>query len=59
MVRLGGEKEIGARIGEAREIAGLSQGDLASLISIARPAMNKIETGHEQDRERRTSGDGL
>lgn len=45
MVRLGGEKEIGARIGEAREIAGLSQGDLASLISIARPAMNKIENG--------------
>lgn len=45
MVRDVSEKGIGARIGQAREAAGLSQGELASEVSIARSAMNKIENG--------------
>lgn len=39
------ESDIGARIAEAREIAGLTQAELASEISIDRSAMNKVERG--------------
>lgn len=45
MVRQASEKEIGDRIGQARELAGLSQGELASQVSMSRSAMNKIENG--------------
>jgi Zn-dependent peptidase ImmA (M78 family)/DNA-binding XRE family transcriptional regulator len=45
MVRLVAEGDIGARIADARESAGLSQGELAAEVSIDRSAMNKIERG--------------
>lgn len=45
VVRPANEKEIGDRIGQARELAGLSQGELASQVSMSRSAMNKIENG--------------
>lgn len=45
MVRMVGESDIGARISEAREFAGLSQGELAARVSVDRTAMNRIERG--------------
>lgn len=45
MVRYLGERDIGARIAEARESTGLSQAELASAVSIDRSAMNKVERG--------------
>lgn len=38
-------ESIGARISEAREAAGLNQGDLASELGMDRSAVNKIERG--------------
>lgn len=39
------EVTLGARVREARERAGLKQGELASLVSLDRTAVNKIEGG--------------
>ncbi|UUZ57650.1 helix-turn-helix domain-containing protein [Nocardioides sp. B-3] len=40
-----GEKALGARIKEARERAGLKQGELAALVGLERTTVNKIEGG--------------
>lgn len=45
MARAVEEGGIGARIGAAREAAGLNQGELAAEVAIDRSAMNKIEHG--------------
>ncbi len=39
------EKTLGARVREARERAGLKQGELAQLVGLDRTAVNKIECG--------------
>ncbi|MEU4834323.1 XRE family transcriptional regulator [Streptosporangium sp. NPDC023615] len=39
------EKTLGARVREARERAGLKQGELGQLVSLDRTAVNKIECG--------------
>jgi len=39
------EKRLGARLREARERAGLKQGELAALVNLDRTAINKIEGG--------------
>ncbi|MGW4638393.1 helix-turn-helix domain-containing protein [Sphaerisporangium sp. NPDC004334] len=39
------EKTLGARVREARERAGLKQGELAQLVGLERTAVNKIECG--------------
>ncbi len=39
------EKTLGARVREARELAGLTQGELAQRVDLDRTAVNKIETG--------------
>ncbi|MEV6984706.1 XRE family transcriptional regulator [Sphaerisporangium sp. NPDC051017] len=39
------EKTLGARVREARERAGLKQGELAQLMGLERTAVNKIECG--------------
>jgi len=39
------ETTLGARVREARERAGLKQGELASMVSLDRTAVNKIEGG--------------
>jgi Zn-dependent peptidase ImmA (M78 family)/transcriptional regulator with XRE-family HTH domain len=41
----GDEKVLGARIREARERAGITQGELANRVNLDRTAVNKIETG--------------
>jgi Zn-dependent peptidase ImmA (M78 family)/transcriptional regulator with XRE-family HTH domain len=38
-------QEIGARLGEARRAADLTQGDLAARVGLERTVMSKIETG--------------
>lgn len=45
MVRPIDESGLGTRIGEAREAAGLNQGELAAAVAIDRSAINKIERG--------------
>jgi Zn-dependent peptidase ImmA (M78 family)/DNA-binding XRE family transcriptional regulator len=39
------EKMLGVRLREARERAGLSQGELGALVNLDRTAVNKIESG--------------
>ncbi|NUR96945.1 MAG: ImmA/IrrE family metallo-endopeptidase [Kribbellaceae bacterium] len=39
------EKILGARVREARELAGLTQGELAGRINLDRTAVNKVEAG--------------
>ncbi|MEU4196028.1 XRE family transcriptional regulator [Kribbella sp. NPDC026611] len=39
------ERALGARVREARELAGLTQGELAAQLSLDRTAVNKIESG--------------
>lgn len=39
------EKVLGARVREARELAGLTQGELGSRVDLDRTAVNKIESG--------------
>jgi Zn-dependent peptidase ImmA (M78 family)/DNA-binding XRE family transcriptional regulator len=39
------ERTLGARVREARERAGLKQGELASRVNLDRTAVNKIESG--------------
>jgi transcriptional regulator with XRE-family HTH domain len=46
--------KIGARIREARKMAGLSQGQAARLLDMHRPTVSEIEAGN-----RRVSGDEL
>lgn len=41
----GGREDAGARVREARELAGLTQGELASRVNLDRTAVNKIEGG--------------
>jgi len=45
---------IGARIREARKISGLSQGQVAHMLNLHRPAVSEIEAGN-----RRVSADEL
>lgn len=39
------KKDIGVRLKEAREKAGMSQAELAKLLGVSRQAVNNYETG--------------
>jgi|SRR5947209_16079026 len=54
MKRGTGLNTVGSRIREARKMAGLSQGQLAKLMKLHRPAISEIEAGN-----RRVSADEL
>lgn len=43
-----GRKQLAERLREAREAAGLSQGDVAQKLSMPRPAISQIENGHRR-----------
>ena len=40
--------DIGARLRQARELAGLSQGQVAKLMSLHRPAVSEMEAGRRR-----------
>ena len=41
-------REVGARIREARKLAGLSQGQIAKLMKMHRPTVSEIEAGNRR-----------
>jgi transcriptional regulator with XRE-family HTH domain len=41
-------RELGERIRESREYLGLSQGDVADVLGISRPAVSQIESGRRK-----------
>ena len=45
-VDLGRKAEIARRLREARKLAGLSQGQVAKLMALHRPAVSEIEAGN-------------
>jgi transcriptional regulator with XRE-family HTH domain len=51
-------RDVGARIREARKLAGLSQGQLAKLMKMHRPTISEIEAGNRRVSAEELSGFG-